>query len=73
MNLLPSQILNENINKKVKLHMRKDKMYTGILKEFDEHGNIYMEDVYEINEGNCSVSIGNSVINGGTVAMIDFE
>lgn len=53
--------------------MRKEKMYQGILKGFDEHGNLFMTEAKEIMSEGCCIRIGTVIINGGTVAMIDIE
>lgn len=70
---LPFEILKENVNKNVRLLMRKEKVYSGLLKEFDEHGNLYLENIYEIDDDGCSLFVGSAVINGGSIAMIDIE
>lgn len=68
----PLDLLKDSIGKRIRILMRKEKMYSGVLVEFDEHVNIFMEDLYET-DGNCTYKIGRGVVNGGTIAMIDIE
>ena len=70
---MPLEILTNCIDKKISLIIRKDKIYIGKLKEFDQHLNVFMEDAYEIIEEGCKFHVGTVLINGGTIAMIDIE
>ncbi|EJW02651.1 hypothetical protein EDEG_02948, partial [Edhazardia aedis USNM 41457] len=70
---LPLEILKNNINKEIRLIMRKDKVFSGVLRTFDEHVNIFMENVYEILDDGSRMHIGSTIINGGNVAMIDLD
>jgi U6 snRNA-associated Sm-like protein LSm5 len=71
MGSLPLDVLNQSINKKIKLIMRKDKVYIGVLREFDVHVNMYLDDMYELNESGTMSYVGPALLNGGTIAMVD--
>lgn len=51
--------------------MRKDKSFEGVLLEFDLHGNVFMSDCTETSQGGVKFEVGDAVINGGNVAMIE--
>lgn len=59
------------LNKNVKIHLRKEKYFEGILVGIDEYNNYLLEDAFEIREEGQKFSIGTSIVNGGCVAFIE--
>ena len=64
-------ILSSFLNKNVKIHLRKEKYFEGILVGIDEYNNYLLEDAFEIREEGQKFSIGTSIVNGGCVAFIE--
>lgn len=71
--LIPLNLLTTQKEKEIRIFLRKEKTYAGVLQGFDEHGNLFMTDTKEITDEGCVVNIGSVIINGGTVAMIEVE
>ncbi|KAM0685179.1 hypothetical protein COBT_003612 [Conglomerata obtusa] len=71
MNFLPLELLEESKNKKIRIYLKKEKLFEGQLVEYDEHGNLFLEDCCEYNSDGYESRIGSVVINGGSVAIID--
>lgn len=69
---LPKSYLEKTMNCDVALYMRKKKKYYGKLLGMDEHFNVLLDDAYEENEENVRVGVGRALINGGSVAAIEF-
>lgn len=71
--LVPLNVLKSYVDKKIRIFLRKEITYTGVLRGFDQHGNLFMADAFQIIEEGCEAGLGTVIINGGTVAMIDIE
>ncbi|TBU04131.1 hypothetical protein CWI38_0365p0020 [Hamiltosporidium tvaerminnensis] len=61
---MPLKVFQSAIKKRIRLIMRKDKIYEGILEDYDVHINVYLTDATEISDRS-------TIINGGSIALID--
>ncbi|TBU07384.1 hypothetical protein CWI39_0326p0010 [Hamiltosporidium magnivora] len=68
---MPLKVFQSAIKKRIRLIMRKDKIYEGILEDYDVHINVYLTDATEISDSGCSIYLGSTIINGGSIALID--
>lgn len=70
-NMSPIELFRKYVNKNIRIIMRQEKEYNGVMKGFDEHGNVFLDNCEEIICDGCNITIGTAIINGGSVAMID--
>ncbi|ELQ75911.1 Small Nuclear ribonucleoprotein G [Trachipleistophora hominis] len=68
----PKSYLEQTMNTDVTLYMRKKKKYLGKLIGMDEHCNVLLDNAYEECDDNVRVEIGRALINGGSIAAIEF-
>ena len=67
--ILPMKILEENLNKKVSLLLKDNRVLEGVLTGYDEYMNMVMDTVEEIgNEVNRK--LGTVIIRGSNVVRI---
>ena len=59
-------------NKKVSFYTKSGMFYRGILRDFDENGNFYVEAATE-NNREAAEKIGDVVINGINIALLDIS
>ena len=66
----PLDALNNARNKKVILDLKNGKQFVGILKAFDIHINIVLDDAEERVEGEVKRKLGTVFIRGDTIILI---
>jgi len=66
----PLDALNEARNKRVIVELKNNKQLIGVLKAFDIHINVVLEDVEERVEGNMSRKLGKAFVRGDTIILI---
>ncbi|MBS1267759.1 MAG: putative snRNP Sm-like protein [Nitrosopumilus sp.] len=64
-----STLMAKNKNKKVLLRLRNSKTITGILKDFDIHMNLTLEDTEEEFEGKTE-KVGKTLLRGDNILLI---
>ncbi|KAI5957045.1 hypothetical protein CANMA_004458 [Candida margitis] len=72
--VLPLEVIDRSIGKKIRILMTSDKEFRGTLIGFDDYVNMVLEDVTVVSEdkgnsGNNEV-VKKMLLNGGQVAMI---
>lgn len=67
----PIELFRNYTHKNIRIIMRQNKEYRGIMKGFDEHGNVFLDNCIETDENGGNLKIGCVIINGGSIAMID--
>lgn len=72
--VLPLEVIDKSIGKKVKVLLTTDKEFEGTLAGFDDFVNVVLQDVREIdNDGPKPETIKSMLLNGGQIAMINTE
>lgn len=66
----PLDALNRARNKKVIIELKNGRQYVGILKAFDIHINVEMEDTEERVDGEVKRKLGTTFIRGDTIIFI---
>lgn len=69
----PLDTLNNAKGKKVLVELKNNKQYTGILKSFDIHINVVLENAEEYKSGEMSRKIGTLFLRGDTIIFISPE
>ncbi|MFA5142219.1 MAG: LSm family protein [Candidatus Woesearchaeota archaeon] len=69
----PLDALNKSRNKRVIVELKNNKQYTGLLKAFDIHINIVIEDADERVNGEVTRRLGTLFIRGDTITIISAE
>jgi small nuclear ribonucleoprotein len=67
-----STLMAKNKNKKVLLRLRNTKTLTGILKDFDIHMNLTLEDAEEEFEGKTE-KVGKTLLRGDNILLISLQ
>ncbi len=65
----PMDLLNQAREKRVLIRLRGNRRMRGILKSYDVHLNLVLEDAEEISEEG-SVKVGDIVLRGDNIIMI---
>lgn len=66
----PLDALNASRNKRVIVELKSGKQYIGILKSFDIHINVVLEDAEEHFNGELKRRLGTLFIRGDTITVI---
>jgi len=66
----PLDALNRARNKKIIIELKNGRQYVGILKAFDIHINVEMEDTEERVDGEAKRKLGTTFIRGDTIIFI---
>ena len=66
----PLDALNNARNKRVIVELKSDKQYVGVLKAFDVHINVVLEDAEEHENGELKRRLGLIFIRGDTITVI---
>ncbi len=67
----PLDGLNEARNKRVIVELKSGKQYIGVLKAFDVHVNLYLEEAEERQNGEVLRKLGKIFIRGDTIVLIN--
>ena len=71
--LRPLDALNKARDKRVIVELKNDKQYLGILKAFDIHINVVLEEAEEREAGEVKRKLGVIFIRGDTITIISPE
>ncbi|MBI2139663.1 small nuclear ribonucleoprotein [Candidatus Woesearchaeota archaeon] len=71
--LRPLDALNRARDKRVIVDLKNSKQYVGILKAFDIHINVVLENAEELVDGKASKKLGVVFIRGDTITVISPE
>ncbi|MBU1976167.1 MAG: small nuclear ribonucleoprotein [Nanoarchaeota archaeon] len=66
----PLDALNRARNKRVLLELKNGTTYVGLLKAFDIHINIVLEEAEEIKDGETKRKLGVLFVRGDTITII---
>jgi small nuclear ribonucleoprotein len=66
----PLDALNKARDKRVIVELKNNKQYVGILKAFDIHINVVLEEAEERVEGELKRKIGTAFLRGDTITVI---
>ncbi|MBS3060833.1 MAG: hypothetical protein J4432_04990 [DPANN group archaeon] len=66
----PFDLLNNAIGKPVLLKLKGNKQFRGKLQAFDQHMNVVLEEVDELEDGKKIETIGKALIRGDTIIYI---
>jgi len=66
----PLDALNLARNKRVIVELKNNRQYVGVLKAFDIHINISLDEVEERAEGQVTRKLGTTFIRGDTIIFI---
>ena len=66
----PLDALNRSRNKRVIVELKNGRQYIGVLKAFDIHINLYLEEAEEIEEGKVKRKLGLLFLRGDTVILV---
>lgn len=66
----PLDALNKSRDKRVVVELKNKKQYIGLLKAFDIHINVVLEDAEEREEGEVIRKVGTVFIRGDTITII---
>ncbi|MBW2966572.1 small nuclear ribonucleoprotein [Candidatus Woesearchaeota archaeon] len=69
----PLDALNKARDKRVIVELKNNKQYIGVLKAFDIHINVVLEDVEERIDGEVKRKLGGVFIRGDTITIISTE
>lgn len=69
----PLDALNKARDKKIIVELKNNKQYTGILKSFDIHINVVLENAEERVDGEVKRKLGVVFIRGDTITVISPE
>ena len=71
--LRPLDALNRARDKRVLVDLKNNRQYVGILKAFDIHINVVLENAEELVDGKASKKLGVVFIRGDTITVISPE
>ena len=66
----PLDLLNESKGKVVIVQLKNDKQFSGILRAFDIHINIVLDNAKEMQNGELKTSYGPTFLRGDTIIFI---
>jgi len=66
----PFDFLNESVNKTVLVRLKGKRELRGILKAFDVHMNIVMDEVEELEDDKVIKKIGSMLVRGDNILFI---
>ena len=66
----PLDLLNASKGKEVIIQLKNDKQFTGVLKAFDIHINVVLDNTKEMQNGEVKKSLGLTFLRGDTIIFI---
>ena len=69
----PLDALNKARDKRVIVELKNNKQYIGLLKAFDIHINVVLEEAEEVFEGEVKRKLGEVFLRGDTITVISLQ
>jgi small nuclear ribonucleoprotein len=66
----PLDLLNSSKGKEVIVQLKNDRQFSGVLRAFDIHVNIVLENAKEMQNGEVKRSLGPTFLRGDTIIYI---
>ena len=66
----PLEILENAINKPILLKLKGKRELRGVLRSYDQHLNLFLEDTEEINETGETEALGSIILRGDNVILV---
>jgi small nuclear ribonucleoprotein len=66
----PLDLLNASKGKEVIVHLKNDKQFVGVLKAFDIHINVVLDNTKEMHDGEVKKNLGLTFLRGDTIIYI---
>ena len=66
----PLDLLNASKGKEVIVQLKNDKQFVGVLKAFDIHINVVLENTKEMKNGEMEKNLGLTFLRGDTIIFI---
>jgi small nuclear ribonucleoprotein len=66
----PLDLLNESKGKEVIVQLKNDRQFSGILKAFDIHINVVLDNAKEMHDGEVKKNLGAVFLRGDTIIFI---
>ena len=66
----PLDLLNASKGKEVIVQLKNDKQFVGVLKAFDIHINVVLDNTKEMRDGEVKKSLGLTFLRGDTIIFI---
>ncbi|HIG52189.1 TPA: hypothetical protein EYQ19_02125 [Candidatus Pacearchaeota archaeon] len=66
----PLDLLNSSKGKEILIQLKNGKQFSGILKAFDIHINVVLDNTREIEEGKVEKNLGLTFLRGDTIIFI---
>jgi len=66
----PLDLLNVSKGKEVIIQLKNDRQFSGVLKAFDIHINIVLDNTKEMQDGEVKKSLGLTFLRGDTIIFI---
>lgn len=66
----PLDLLNVSKGKEVIVHLKNDRQFVGVLKAFDIHINIVLDNTKEMQNGEARKNLGLTFLRGDTIIYI---
>ena len=66
----PLDLLNASKGREVIVQLKNDKQFVGVLKAFDIHINVVLENTKEMHDGEAKKNLGLTFLRGDTIIYI---
>jgi len=66
----PLDLLNASKGKEVIIQLKNDRQFVGVLKAFDIHINVVLDNTKEMRDGEVKKSLGLTFLRGDTIIFI---
>lgn len=66
----PLDLLNASKNKEVIVQLKNDRQFVGVLKAFDIHINVVLDNTKEMHNGDVKKNLGLTFLRGDTIIYI---
>ena len=69
----PFDALSQSKNKRIVIELKNKSQVSGVLKAFDKHVNLLLEDAEERVDGEIKKKLGTVFIRGGTIISVSLD
>ena len=69
----PFDALSQSKNKRIVIELKNKSQISGVLKAFDKHVNLLLEDAEERVDGEIKRKLGTIFIRGGTIISVSLD